>query len=69
MLAVKKQLPLIIDETKGRKIAEGLGLVITGLAGLLILAVERNILNSKQAKNILNMAVQDSYRLSKLLHD
>jgi len=69
LLAVKKQLPLIIDETKGRKIAEGLGLVITGLAGLLILAVERNILNSKQAKNILNMAVQDSYRLSKLLHD
>ena len=42
-LAVKKQLPLIIDE--------------------------RNILNSKQAKNLLNMAVQDGYRLSKLLHD
>lgn len=68
-LAVKKQLPLIIDERKGRKIAQRLGLVITGLAGLLILAVERNILNSKQAKNLLNMAVQDGYRLSKLLHD
>ena len=68
-LAVKKQLPLIIDERKGRKIAQRLGLVITGLAGLLILAVERNVLNSKQAKNLLNMAVQDGYRLSKLLHD
>ncbi|TGO01899.1 hypothetical protein PN36_34640 [Candidatus Thiomargarita nelsonii] len=68
-LAVEKQLPLIIDEKKGRKVAQRLGLVVTGLAGLLILAVERNILTSKQAKNLLDAAVQDGYRLSEKLYE
>jgi predicted nucleic acid-binding protein len=68
-LAAEKQLPLIIDEKKGRKVAQRLGLVVTGLAGLLILAVERNILTSKQAKNLLDAAVQDGYRLSEMLYE
>jgi predicted nucleic acid-binding protein len=42
-LAISKQLPLIIDEKKGRKIAQQMGLIITGLAGLLILAVKKEM--------------------------
>ena len=67
-LALTKQLPLIIDEKKGRKIAQRLGLTITGLAGLLILAVKKGVLNSAQAQQILDNAVQSGYRLSPALH-
>ncbi|HGG59310.1 MAG TPA: DUF3368 domain-containing protein [Gammaproteobacteria bacterium] len=63
-LAASEQLPLIIDEKKGRSIAQRLGLVITGLAGLLVLAAKENILKSAQAQDILDNAVQHGYRLS-----
>jgi len=62
-LAITKQLPLIIDEKKGRKVAQRLGITITGLAGLLILAVKKEIFDSSQAQVVLDRAMQDSYRL------
>lgn len=63
-LAMTKQIPLIIDEKKGRKIAQQLGINITGLAGLLILAVKRKRLDSAQAKDILDRAIENGHRLS-----
>jgi predicted nucleic acid-binding protein len=58
-LAAVKQLPLIIDEKKGRKVAQSMGLTITGLAGLLILAVRKKTLTAVQAQVILDRTVID----------
>ncbi len=66
-LALTKKLPLIIDEKKGRKVAQRLGLTITGLAGLLILSVKNGLFNSSQAQEILDNAVFSGYRLSPAL--
>jgi predicted nucleic acid-binding protein len=67
-LAISKQLPLIIDEKKGRKIAQQMGLIITGLAGLLILAVKKEIITALQVEIILNDAIKQGYRLSDSLY-
>jgi len=61
-------LPLIIDEKKGRKVAQYMGLTITGLAGLLILAVRKKTLTAVQAQVILDRAIQDGYRFSSSLY-
>ncbi len=67
-LAISKQFPLIIDEKKGRKIAQQMGLIITGLAGLLILAVKKEIITALQVEIILNDAIKQGYRLSDSLY-
>ena len=67
-LALQQQCPLIIDEKKGRQIAKQMGLNITGLAGLLILAVKKQVLSSNEAKEILILAVSNGYRLSENLY-
>ncbi len=67
-LALQQQCPLIIDEKKGRKIAQQMGLKITGLAGLLILAVQKDVLLVDDAKILLEQAIQDGYRLSLSLY-
>lgn len=67
-LAISKNLPLIIDEKKGRKIAQNLGLIVTGLAGILILATKKKILTSNQAQVLLEKSMQSGYRLSEALY-
>lgn len=67
-LAISQNLPLIIDEKKGRKIAKNFGLIVTGLAGILILATQKKVLNSTQAKIILEISMQNGYRLSETLY-
>jgi predicted nucleic acid-binding protein len=67
-LAVNKNLPLIIDEKKGRKIAKNFGLIVTGLAGILILATQKKVLSSIQSKMILEKSIQNGYRLSETLY-
>lgn len=67
-LAIRENLPLIIDEKKGRKIAGKFGLVVTGLAGILILATQKKVLSSTQSKRILEASVQNGYRLSETLY-
>ena len=66
-LAVSQQLPLIIDERKGRQIAQQMGVKITGFAGLLILAVRQQIMSSKQALDLLDQALAGGMRLSDAL--
>lgn len=68
-LAVSQQLPLIIDEKKGRSVAQKFGLVITGLAGLLLLAVRKGVLKPEDAHGILDNAVEQGYRLSAGLYE
>lgn len=67
-LAISKNLPLIIDEKKGRKIAQNLDLIVTGLAGILILATKKKILTSNQAQVLLEKSMQSGYRLSETLY-
>jgi predicted nucleic acid-binding protein len=68
-LALVKQLPLIIDEKKGRKVARQLGLQITGFSGLLILAVKKRILSSQDVITILDRAKIFGYKLSTQLYN
>jgi len=67
-LAICKKLPLIIDEKKGRKIAKNFGLIVTGLAGIIIVATQKKVLSSTQAKVILKTSIKNGYRLSETLY-
>ncbi len=67
-LAICENLPLIIDEKKGRKIARNFGLVVTGLAGILILATQKKVLSSAQSKKMLETSILNGYRLSEALY-
>ncbi len=63
-LAASRALPLIIDERKGRQIAQQLGLRVTGFAGLLIQATRSQILDTKTALILLECAIHNGLRLS-----
>lgn len=61
VLAKERNVLLVIDDSEGRKIAESLGLKITGTIGLLLLAAEDSKLDLKKSIDDL-MAV--GFRLS-----
>lgn len=63
-LAMIKQLPLIIDERKGRQVAQQLGIKVTGFAGLLIQACRSKIIEREEAIGLLDQAVENGLRLS-----
>ena len=67
-LALTRQLPLIIDERKGRKIARQKNLSIIGLAGLIILAAKRQHKTPKAALELLDKALLSGFRLSSKLY-
>ena len=62
-LAAAQQLPLIIDEHKGRQIAQQLGIKVTGFAGLLIQAARSGLINSQEALTLLDQAIANGLRL------
>jgi len=66
-LAIEKQLPLIIDEKKGRKIAKNLSLDILGLLGIIYLNIKKEYININDAKDFLNKAKKSGYRISERL--
>ncbi|HPY40897.1 MAG TPA: hypothetical protein PLM98_10275, partial [Thiolinea sp.] len=66
-LAATSQLPLIIDERKGRMVAQQLGIRITGFAGLLIQAARSQIIDSRQAITLLDQAIANGLHLSAIL--
>ena len=63
-LARQLSLPLLVDEKKGRNIARMMGIPILGLVGVLLLAVQRQVLTVKAATAILHRARDDGFRLS-----
>lgn len=67
-LAAEKRLPLIIDERKGRQIANLMDIPIIGFAGLLVLAKRKNILKSAEALELLEQAMTDGLFLSNRLY-
>lgn len=63
-LAKERQLPLLVDEKKGRTVARMLGVPVLGLVGLLVLAVERDRLPATEAERILNGARERGFRVA-----
>ena len=68
-LALELELPLIIDEKKGRKIALKEGIQIIGLLGIIYLNIKKKNINEVEAKEFLDDAVANGYRISTRLID
>ncbi len=68
-LALEKQLPLIIDEKKGRKIAKNLSIDILGLLGVIYLNIKKEYISIDDAKDFLQKAKDNNYRISPKLID
>jgi len=67
-LALERQLPILIDERKGRNIALQKQLIVTGFAGLLMLAVKTKKLSSDRAQSMLDQAITNGFRISNPLY-
>jgi predicted nucleic acid-binding protein len=67
VLAKERNLPLLVDEKKGRAVAKRLGVSVLGLAGLLLLAVERAARDPGAADQLLTRAREQGFRLSERL--
>lgn len=68
-LAKEKNLPLIIDEKKGRKIAQNLNINIIGLLGIIYLNVKKEFMSKDEARRFLDIAKDNGYRISTKLID
>lgn len=66
-LALEKRLPLLIDEKKGRQIAQAKGVAVIGLLGVLLLAVRQRALTAAEARQAFEEATACGYRVSKQL--
>ena len=66
-LAKELNLPLIIDEKKGRKIAKNLNIKIIGLLGILYLNYQKSFITKGEIKSFLDDAINNGYRISQRL--
>jgi predicted nucleic acid-binding protein len=57
-LALELQLPLLIEETVGRRVAQGVGIQISGIAGQIIKAYRQGIISATEAQDKLNELLQ-----------
>jgi predicted nucleic acid-binding protein len=69
VLAKTLDLPLIIDEKKGRKIASQMGIKIVGLLGIIYLNIKQLHLSTEEAKLFLQMVRDKGFRISQTLID
>ena len=68
-LAIEMNLPLIIDEKKGRKVAKNLGVKIVGLIGVLYLNIQRGYIKKQDAIEFLDLVISKGFRIDKKLYD
>lgn len=66
-LAIELDSKLIIDERRGRKVAMNMGITITGLLGIVYLNIKKSFISTTEAKEFLDSAIADGYRISRLL--
>ncbi len=66
-LAIKKSVPLIIDEKKGRKIALNLDVEILGLLGVLYLNMKKKHITKDEVELFLTQAKKHGYRICEKL--
>lgn len=64
ILAKKLNLPLIIDEKKGRKIAQSMQIPIIGFVGILLKLIEKEIIAKSRAIEIMEEVESNNFRLS-----
>ncbi len=65
VLAKEKNLSIIIDEKKGRKIAKELDLKVIGLLGVVYLNVKKGFLTKDEASEFMESAIEHGYRISR----
>jgi len=68
-LAKELNLPLIIDEKKGKKIAKNLNIKIIGLLGILYLNYQKGFITKEEIKSFVDDAINNGYRISQKLLD
>ena len=68
-LAKELNMPIIIDEKKGRKIAKNLNIKIIGLLGIVYLNVKKGFITKEDAEFFLKSAVNHGYRIKSELVD
>ena len=66
-LAVELDSKLIIDERRGRKVAMNMGITITGLLGIVYMNIKKSFISKSEAKEFLDGAIVDGYRISHFL--
>jgi len=66
-LAGQDNLPLIIDEKKGRSVARSLGIPIIGLVGILLKLIDKDILSRTEAIIVIEEIEENGFRMSKEL--
>jgi len=66
-LALEKNLPLIIDEKKGRKFAQAQGVEIIGLVGILRYLYVEDVLTKEEIQDIIQKLNASDFRISPAL--
>jgi predicted nucleic acid-binding protein len=67
-LAAREGLPLLIDEKKGRTIAQSLDITVIGLVGIFLALKQKGFLDLKQIRTLLDEAMRIGFRLSDTLY-
>jgi len=68
-LALETNLPLIIDEKKGRRFAKSKGVEIVGLVGIIRYLYVSNILDTNEVVDIIKLLNQSDFRITQSLLD
>jgi predicted nucleic acid-binding protein len=67
-LALELQLPLLIEETVGRRIAQNIGIRISGIAGQILKAFRQSVIPATEARDKLNELFQGG-RINRKIYD
>lgn len=67
-LALELNLPLLIEETAGRKIAHSLGVEVSGIARQIVIAYQQNIIDGFEAKDKLSQMLKAN-RINRKIFD
>lgn len=67
-LALELQLPLLIEETVGRRVAQSVGIQISGIAGQIIKALRQGIISATEAQTKLSELLRAG-RINRKIYD